>query len=142
MTTKIIEKTIIEKQTLYVTADGMEWEKEEDAKEWEKGVQYVAEMSWKAIPKKQISTTDAGVEYSNEDEEAYVLTPRNHEDIIALENYVRVVTRESFGFDDSYIGKPIIMNFGYDRDWCSVYIIEDHINRIKDYLYKALEEAK
>lgn len=133
MTTKTIEKTIIEKTTIYVSSDGKEWESKEDCQEWERGVQCVAKTSWDAIPKTEVSTTSCGLPWSNDDEEAYIVIPRNHEDIIALENYCRVYSGVTVGFSDNDIGKAMIVNFGYDHDWCGVTDIEAHLKEMRDY---------
>ena len=34
------------------------------------------------------------------------------------------------------IGKLVALNFGYDHDYCEVYVLEDHTKKISDYVSK------
>lgn len=140
MTIKTTEQTEIKVITTYVSADGKEWETKEACLEWEKGIECVAKIAWNKIPKIEVSTCDCGLDYSNEDEEAYIVIPRNHDDIIAIENYCRVYANDSANIDDSDIGKATILNFGYDHDWVGVTDVEKHLARLNKFFEDAVEK--
>lgn len=133
MNIKRTEKTEIKVIETYVSADGREWENKADCIEWEKGIKCVATVGWNEIPKKQVYTTDCGLPWSNEDEEAYIIIPRTHEDIVVIENYIKATTSDNMEISDLDIGKSMIFNFGYDHEWCSVYRIEQYLESLHKY---------
>lgn len=146
MKTKTIENTIIEKTTIYVSADGREWNDKEDCLQWEKGIKCVTKASWNNIPKEKIVSTEYGIPYSSEDKECYMLIPRNHDDIVVIHNYMECFCGEYHtAIDDSYIDVAIVMDFGYDGDYCDVYKIEEYLEHLRQNtsdIIKKLKEEK
>lgn len=122
----------VEKKVVYIAADGKEFATEDLCREWEKSYMYTLETSFKTIPHIEVEAINAYLPYGSDDHEAYVIKPRNFDDIVVINAFVEMVTcgyKTDLTQDD--IGKIIMLNFGYDRDYCDVYYMEDHLQKIK-----------
>ena len=68
------------------------------------------------------------------DEECYVLRPKNMDEIIFLNAYIKnSIDYNTDILNINHIGKMIVLNFGFDHDYCSCYIVEELIKEISNY---------
>ena len=131
---KINKKEVVTYKNIYISDDGREFEDENSCKEWEKSYKGTLNVSWNLIKKVSIDASSIGFPGGCSDEECYVLRPKNMDEIILLNAYIR----SSIGYDTdtlniNHIGKMIALNFGYNHDYCSCYIVEELIKKISNY---------
>lgn len=117
---------------IYISVDGREFENEEDCKAWEKSYQGTINASWEHIKKIKIDATDIGFPCANQDDECYVIEPKNLDEIVLINAYIKSSTYDDFSatLTTEYIGKLVALDFGYDHEWCSIYTFESIINGI------------
>ena len=128
------EETVVVRKDIYVSVDGKEFENEADCKAWEKSYQGTISKSWGLVKKESVDTSNIGLPYANSDDECYVIKPKTLDDIVLINAYITSSTYGAEGkLTTEHIGKLLALNFGYDHDYCDVYIIEDHINKLKNY---------
>lgn len=126
------EETKVIVKDIYVSVDGREFDNEADCKAWEKSYQGTTSASWERIKKIKIDPTEIGFPCSNQDDECYVIEPKNFDEIVLINAYIRSSTYDDFSatLTTEHIGKLVAFNFGYDHDWCSIYTLESIINGI------------
>lgn len=140
---KKIQKEVKTYEDIYVSVDGKEFKNEADCKEWEKSYKGTLEASWKLVKKKRVNDIDLGLPWSSDDHECYVLKPKDLEEITLINAYIYASTcggSDSAILTTNHIGKLIALNFGYDHDWCDVYILENHIKKLADYVTELEKE--
>ena len=125
---------------VYVSVDGKEFSNEADCKEWEKSYRGTLEASWKLIKKIEVSDCNLGLPWSSDDHECYVLMPKDLDEITLINAYIRSSTCCEGVLTTEHIGKLIALNFGYDHDYCDVYILDKHIKKIYDYVAEIEKE--
>lgn len=128
---KRIQREVVTKKDIFVSADGKEFEKEADCAAWERSYKGMLEASWCKIKKEEVSDTDYGIPYSSEDHECYVIKPKNLDELAIVNAYIQATTNNYGNYipADS-IGKLIVLNFGYDHDYCDVHVLSDHMNKL------------
>ena len=142
---KTITKEITNKKTVYVSADGKEFETESACREWEKSYKGTISASWKLIHKKEVSDVELGLPWSSDDHECYLLRLDNLDDIALVNAYINCTTGYEGSLTTAHINKYIVLNFGYDHDFCDVYDLDNHLKEITESIEKAkakFEEAK
>lgn len=129
------EETVVVRKEVYVSVDGKEFENEKDCAAWEKSYKGTLEASWKRIKKEEVSDCNLGLSYSSDDHECYAIKPKNLDEIVLINAYVESSTYGNGAkLTTDHIGKVIVLNFGYDHDYCDVVILEDHLNDLKKYI--------
>ena len=132
------EETKVITTEVYVSADGKEFTDKEHCLEWEKSYRGTLELSWKNFAKKAVCGTDYGVPYAYDDNECYIVMPKNLEDITLINAYIDCVTCGNGNrLETTMINKTVFLNFGYDRDWCDVYDVRDLISKILNRVAEA-----
>ena len=133
---KKIQREVVIAKDIYVSVDGKEFENEENCKAWEKSYKGTLEASWKLIDKKAVSDCELGLPWSNDDNECYAIKPKNLDEIVLINAYINGTTSVEGRLTTSHIGKLLILNFGYDHEWCDVYVLTDHIAKITERVAK------
>ena len=139
------EETKVIYTDIYVSVDGKEFTNEADCKAWENSYRGTLEASWKLINKKKVSDCNYGLPWSSEDNECYAIKPKNLDEIVLINAYINSTTSVEGKLTTDHIGKLLILNFGYDHDWCDVYVLEDHLAKIAgriDELEKEFSEKE
>lgn len=117
----------------YVAIDGKEFSNEEDCKKWEKSYEgTVTAMFENTINKIKVDATFLGIPYATEEWEAYVIELHSVDEVALVNAYLDF-------FDNYHEGKslplntPLILMFGYDRDWVDVYDLHKETARLVAY---------
>lgn len=119
----------------FVSVDGKEFENEADCLAWEKSYNGTLAASWELIPKVKASSCALGLYWSDEDHECYIIRPKDLDEVTVMNAYIASSTyKDGVCLTAKHIGKLVVLNFGYDHDSCDVYIAEDHIQRIAEYV--------
>lgn len=135
-------KTITIYKEVYISVDGKEFGTEEACRNWEESYRGTLEASWKLIPKVPVDTTELGLPWSNDDEECYLLVPKDFDEITLLNAYAQDICSGSNLLTTNHIGKSVVLNFGTCGDVCDIYILEDHVDRIINYAEKLKAKLK
>lgn len=133
---KIANEVMVKKiETKYEAVDGTMFNTEDECKKWEESYQCTIRNSFKKIPQIRIDGARCYTESASEDDEVFALLPRDFEDIKIINAYVSAtIGGATSGFTQEDIDKVLILNFGYDHDWCNWCRMDIHLNQIqKDY---------
>lgn len=130
------EETKVIYKDIFVSVDGREFENEADCKAWENSYRGTLEASWKLINKKQVCNCDYGMAWSSEDHECYAIKPKNLDEIVLINAYIKATTGENGSLTTNHIGKLLILNFGYDHDFCDVDVLEEQLAKVTDRIAK------
>jgi hypothetical protein len=127
---------------IYVSVDGKEFKTEEECKAWENSYKGTLAASFAEIKKVEAYSPSLGLPYSNDDQECYVIKPKDLNEITLINAYIQSSTYDGSGqrLTAKYIGKLVVLNFGYDHDYCEVYLLEDYIQSITNYITKLENE--
>ena len=130
------EETKVIYTDIYVSVDGKEFETEADCKAWESSYRGTMVASWTLINKVEAYSCELGLPWSNDDQECYLIKPKNLDEIALINAYIKSSTygNSETTLTTNHIGKSVVLNFGYDHDYCDVYILADHIARITKYI--------
>jgi hypothetical protein len=134
------EETKVIYKDIFVSVDGREFENEADCKAWETSYKGTLEASWKLLNKKEVFNGDYGISYSSEDHECYVIKPKNLDEIVLINAYVKATTSDNGKLTTEHIGKLLLVNFGYEHDWFDVDILEDVLANIAERVNKLKAE--
>lgn len=130
------EKTITTYTDIYVSVDGKEFNNEADCKAWESSYRGTLEASWKLIDKKEVCDCDYGIPWSSEDHECYAIKPKNLDEIVLINAYIKATTYEDGQLTTNHIGTLLMLDFGYDHDYCSIYDLSEHVAKITNEVAK------
>lgn len=129
MKIKEIEKTYKEK--VYVAVDGKEFKNEAACKEWENSYECTMKQSFDKLPKKAIDGISVAFPCASCDDHVVVVEPSSLDDITVINAYVHsCVDCSAPLMDATYIGKKVVLNFGYGDDYFSFALLDD---LIKDF---------
>ena len=135
------EETKVIINEIWVSVDGKEFANEEDCRQWENSYKGTLSASWDLIKKEEVDCGSVGIPYGCEDYECYLLKPSSLEEITLINAYMKSVTCDYCPtLTTDYINELIVLNFGYDRDYCDVYRVEQNIKRIQEYINKKTEK--
>ena len=138
---KKIQQEVKTYKDIYVSVDGKEFSNKEDCEAWEKSYKGTIAASWSLIKKVDASTVNLGLPWSSDDYECYVLKPKSLDEITLINAYIQSSTCSSGTMlTTGHIGHTIAINFGYDHDYCDVYVIEDNLKNITNYMAKLENE--
>lgn len=137
MKTIIKEETKVVKTEVYVSADGKEFDNKDDCSRWEKSYEGTLELSWQKLNPQKVYAPDFGLPYNNDDDKCFILAPNNLEDITLINAYIDWATNNNGNkIATDTIDKVILLNFGYDWDWCDIYVLEEHLARLTERINK------
>lgn len=130
------EETKVIIKDIFVSVDGKEFDNEADCKAWENSYKGTLAASWETMNKVKAYSCDLGLPWANDDQECYVVEPKNIDDIAFINAYINSST---YGNSEGtltikHIGKSIVLNFGYDHDYCDIYVLADHLATITKYI--------
>ena len=126
------EETKVVKTEVYVSADGKEFNNKEDCLKWENSYVGTLNASWKELPKKEVNTCDFGIPWSSDDHNAYVVTPKNLDEITFINAYINCTTGYDYNpLNTTMVNKALLLNFGYDHDYCDVYVLEELLAKLQ-----------
>lgn len=129
MKSKEIEKTYKEK--VYVAVDGKEFKNEADCKEQENSYKCTIKQSFDKLPKLQIDSISVAFPYAGSDDYVVVVEPSSLDDITVINAYAESFVDDLCTLmDTTYIGKKVVLNFGYSNDYFSFALLDD---LIKDF---------
>lgn len=135
-----IQREVKTFEEVYVSVDGKEFRTEEDCKMWEKSYKGTIEASWKLIKKETVCSCDLGLPCSSYDNECYAIKPESLEEITLINAYIKCsVCNTAEELTTEHIGKLVILDFGYDRDWCDICILADEMKKRQEHM-EALEK--
>lgn len=130
------EETKVIYTDIYVSVDGKEFTNEADCKAWENSYRGTLEASWALIDKKKVCDCDFGIPWSSEDHECYAIKPKNLDEIVLINAYIKAKTGDNGKLTTNHIGKLLILNFGYDYDFCDVDVLTEHLARVTEQIAK------
>ena len=137
---KEIKKEIITYATAYISVDGKEFETADACLEWENSYRRTIESSWETIPKKKVYDSDFGIPYAADDHECYTLKPKNLDEIVLINAYIKATTGDDGTLTTEHISKVILLNFGYDHEYCDIDILSDHLRAITERIENIQKE--
>lgn len=124
------EETKVVYTDIYVSVDGKEFTNEADCREWETSYRGTLEASWQLINKKKVYDTDYGIPWSSEDHECYAIKPKNLDEIVLINAYIKATTGSAGRLTTENIGQLIMLDFGYDHDYCDIWDLSERIDAI------------
>lgn len=130
------EETKVIYKDIYVSVDGREFENEADCKAWESSYRGTLEASWKLIEKKEVYDTEYGIPWSNEDHECYAIKPKNLDEIVLINAYIKATTGNDGILTTNHIGTLLILDFSYDHDYCDVWDLKEQFEKITERIAK------
>lgn len=138
---KKIKKEVKTYKDIYVSVDGKEFDNEINCKAWEKSYEGTMAASFEKLNKVSISTVELGLPWSSDDHEAYLMRPKDLDEIVLINAYIKSITREDkIWIAADSIDADIVINFGYDRDWCEVISVEKHLENVQKYAEAMIKE--
>ena len=132
---KRIEKeyTRVEKEVYFEAWDGERFSSAEACNEYESNARGVVGKKVQAF--RVAKTNEYELFYpfgvGGEDYEVEVYRPTNEKDIETLNQYLNMFDKDSPLVPESCIGKEVILNFNYDKDWVRARTLDDFT---KDFL--------
>jgi hypothetical protein len=123
-------------ENIYVSVDGKEFENEADCRAWETSYRGTLEASWKLIEKKEVYDTDFGIPWSSEDHECYAIKPKSLDEIVLINAYIKATTGDDGRLTTKHIGELIVLDFGYDHDYCCFWVLSDQLAKIASNIAK------
>lgn len=130
------EETKVIYKDIYVSVDGREFDNEADCRAWENSYKGTLTASWNLIEKKEICDCDYGFSYASEDHECYAIKPKNLDDIVLINAYIKATTYSEGILTTEHIGKLLILNFGYDHEYCDVDVLAEHFVKLTERIAK------
>lgn len=129
---KIVEKEIkkIEKVKTYISDDGMEFMSEESCRQWENSYKFLLTTAINKIPHIVTNGFESYIPSGDENEEVWILRPRDIKDIEIINKYGLMLTGNNPNLTQNDIGKILMIDFGFYNDWCDVYDMYKYLNTI------------
>ena len=124
------EETKVIISDIFVSVDGKEFTNEADCRAWETSYRGTLEASWALIKKKKVFDTDFGIPWSSEDHECYAISPKNLDEITLINAYIKATTDNDGRLKTEHIGQLIMLDFGYDHDYCDIWVLSERIDAI------------
>lgn len=129
---KKIQREVKTYKDIFVSVDGKEFTNEADCRAWENSYKGTLEASWKLIEKKEVSDTDYGIPWSSEDHECYAIKPKSLDEIVLINAYIKASTYSDGDLTIEHIGELLILDFGYDHEYCNVWVLSEHFAKITE----------
>ncbi len=137
---KRIEKeyTRVEKEVYFEAYDGERFSSAEACKEYEnnaKGV--IGKKVWEVLVKRANAyALYEPLTWCSEDDPVEIYLPQTMRDIDNLNMYTNMYYKDCKVIDESYIGKHVVVEFNYDKDWCNIRSFDEIIDRLKEHFEK------
>lgn len=147
-----ITKEVTETIVTFIASDGEVFENEEDCTAYEKSYVCTIKTCFKKIPHLEKAASSLYMQYGNEEDEAYMLIPRNIEDVYAVNRILdycdglygsTYLTPPRLTQDD--IDKTVLINFGnegMESGWYMMLRKDEYLKQISDELNKCETEIK
>ncbi len=133
---KKIQREVKTYKDIFVSVDGKEFEKMADCEMWEASYRGTLEASWALIDKKEVCDCDYGIPWSSEDHECYAIKPKNLDEIVLINAYIKATTGNDGGLTTEHIGKLLMLDFGYDHDYCDIWELSKRVEAITSNIAK------
>lgn len=139
---KKIQRELKTYKDIYVSVDGKEFDNETDCKAWETSYKGTLAASWAQIKKVDASSVNLGLPWNSDDHECYAIKPQSLEEITLINAYIQSSTcnHNDITLLADHIGKLVILNFGYDHDYCDVYVPHKNLENITKYIITLEDE--
>lgn len=115
---KETRREIVEKTVIYEAVDGTTFSSEENCKKYEESYECSIRACFNKIPQVRTDASSLYFQGEPDDSEAFMLKPRNIEDIHAINAILNFVDHTNKGngqlVTQDDIGKTIMICFGYD----------------------------
>ena len=82
------------------------------------------------LDKKRVYDTDYGIPWSSEDHECYAIKPKNLDEIVLINAYIKATTSNDGRLTTNHIGKLLMLDFGYDHDYCDIWVFAERVEAI------------
>jgi hypothetical protein len=139
---KKIQKEVKTYENVYVSIDGNEFNNEADCRAWENSYKGTISASYKLLKKIDANASSLGLPGACDDYECYMIKPESLEDIVLINAYIESSTYNKGALTTKHIGEVVILNFGYDHEYCDVYTLSDHFNAITTYASELVSELE
>lgn len=139
---KRIEKEIqkIEKVVTFISEDGQEFTSEDSCKKWEESYKGTLCAAFNKIPRVNTNGCDAYIQSGQPDDVAYILRPRNFEDIKVLNAYGKMISGCEPKLTQDDIGEVLIVDMGCCCGWFNVYNMKKYLKIIEKTYDNFIEE--
>lgn len=137
---KKIQKEIKTYENVYVSVDGKEFKNEADCKAWESSYKGTLASSWALIKKVEANAASLGLPCASEDYECYIIKPESLDDIVLINAYIESSTYSGGMLTNKHIGQHLIINFGYDHEYCDVNPMAEHMDAITTYMSELMNK--
>lgn len=128
---KVITEKIVTNIEKYEAFDGTVFDNKEDCLEYEKYQMYA--VPFNKIRMKPIDACEFGC--GNEDDNCYLMVLKDSEEVRVFNDYVgKCVGMDDVSgnvVDESWIGKLLIVNFGWGYNWCMVEVLSEWMEKKK-----------
>lgn len=133
---KIIEHITEVKTFEYEAYDGTVFGDKADCETYEKSYKCIMRKKFEDIPKVEINGVDYGIPYASDDYECYVMKFNTLEALAEFKACLDVIVGGGYYTEPNptHINKILLVNLGYDRDFCDIYIAEDFYKAAMDKL--------
>lgn len=128
------EETIVKKTEMWEAKDGTTFVKKEDCEAYEKSYLFTISQSFDEIPQAKVCSCKLGLYYASEDYETYLIKPRNLQDIVVINAYIEATTDSQGKLTAEYINKDIVLNFGWEHEYCDIIFLDERYKEIERYL--------
>lgn len=133
---KTIEHITEVKTYKYEAYDGTIFENRADCETYEKSYKCIMRKKFDAIPKVAISGVEYGIPYASDDDECYAMRFATIEALAEFKACLDVIVGTNYYTepDPKHLNKTLLVTFGYDRDFCDIYVAEDFYKSAMDRL--------
>ena len=128
---------------IYVAVDGKEFENKEACVEYEKTRECTLKASFNKIPSVKSDVYLMGLGDYMSDCTVYIVKPRNKTDIEVINEYYAAINSYNsdnciLTYDD--INTEIIVVFGYDIDWISIFRLKEHAAKLANNFKEVVKQ--
>ena len=138
------EFTRVEKEVYYEAWDGERFSEPQYCEEYENNARGVIGKKVQTIKVKDTNAYHLyePIGWGPEDDAVEIFLPQNAKDIENLNMYTNMFYKDCRLIDDSYIGKHVVIEFNYERDWCKAQTFEELLDNIKAHFDKLIEKEE
>lgn len=141
---KRIEKeyTRVEKEVYFVAYDGEQFSNADACKEYEDNARGVIGKKVQEILVKRTNacTLYDPLAWCSEDDSVEIYLPQTAKDIDNLNMYTNMYYKDCKVIDENYIGKYVVVEFNYDKDWCNIRSFDEIVDKLKEHFEKLVEK--
>lgn len=135
---KKITREVTETVVTFIASDGKEFKNEEDCEKYEESYVCTLKTCFEKVPHLEKAATSLYIQYGTEEDEAYMLIPRNMEDVCAVNRILDYCdgVYGSIGTDrltQDDIKKAVLINFGcegIEGGWYTLLRKDEYLKKI------------